>query len=104
MIPDIDYFLSVSVFKNAASGDVFFFHSSLDRVLPETDLFFASEMMLLFIVVNLFAMAATVESFKRINEVIFGKEEEEDEEEEEEEETDEEGPKEQVPEEEGEKN
>ncbi len=58
----------------------------MDKVVPETDLFFAAEMMLIFVAINLFAIAASVESFKRLRETLFGKEEEEDDEEDEEEE------------------
>jgi hypothetical protein len=79
MIPDIDYFLSNRIFSDKSISDIFFFHISLDRVLPETDLFFAAQMVLIFAVINLFAVAVTVESFKRLNEVIFGKKEDEDE-------------------------
>ncbi|UCE37752.1 MAG: hypothetical protein JSW00_00440 [Thermoplasmata archaeon] len=83
-IPDFDYFLEDGIFHNASWSNIFFLHYSLDKVLPETDLFFAAEIFLLFAVVNLFALALTVESFKRLNEALFGKKEEEDEEEEEE--------------------
>ncbi|MEE9152428.1 MAG: hypothetical protein V3U20_11450 [Thermoplasmata archaeon] len=81
MIPDLDYFLEEPVFKGAAWNDIFFFHSSFDKVVPETDLFFAAEIFLIFVAVNLFAIAATVESLKRLNEALFGKKEEEEEEE-----------------------
>ena len=81
MIPDIDYFLDDHIFDKPWA-DIFFFHHSFDLVLPETDLFFAAEMFLVFAVVNLFAMAATVKTFERVNEALFGKKEEEDEEEE----------------------
>jgi hypothetical protein len=81
MIPDIDYFLEDRIFNNASWNDVFFFHSSFDRVLPETDLFFAAQMLLLFAVINLFAIVATVGTLKRVREVIFGKREEEEEDE-----------------------
>lgn len=90
MIPDIDYFLTEPVFKNAPWTDIFFFHASFDKVLPETDLFFAAEMLLLFTVINLFAMVASVESFERLKEALFGREEEEDEDAEEKDEEDEE--------------
>ena len=79
MVPDIDYFLKEPLFRGAAWADIFFFHHSLDKVLSETDLFFAAEFLLLFFAVNLFAMARTVQSFKRLNEALFGKEEEEEE-------------------------
>ena len=82
MIPDIDYFLEEHIFDKPWA-DIFLFHRSFDVVLPETDLFFAAEMFLLFAVVNLFAMAASVETFERVNEALFGKKNEEDEEEEE---------------------
>lgn len=81
MIPDMDHFLTKPVFKNASWTDVFLFHASFDKVLPETDLFFAAEMLLLFAVINLFAMVASVESFKRLKEALFGREEEEEEDE-----------------------
>jgi hypothetical protein len=55
----------------------------MDKILPETDLFFAAEMFLVFAVINLFAMVASIESFKRINEALFGKEEDEEDEDEE---------------------
>ena len=82
MIPDIDYFLEEPVFNNAAWCDVFFFHRYCDVVLglPETDLFFAAQIMLFFIVINVFAIAVTVESFKRLGEAMFGKKEDEEEE------------------------
>jgi hypothetical protein len=80
MIPDIDHFLEEPVFRNAAWNDIFFFHTSFDKVVPETDLFFAAEIFLIFTAVNLFAIAAIVESFKRLGEALFGKEEEEEEE------------------------
>jgi hypothetical protein len=80
MIPDMDYFLEEPMFRNASWNDVFFFHTSFDNVVPETDLFFAAEIFLIFMAVNLFALAATVESFKRLGEALFGKDEEEEEE------------------------
>ncbi len=82
MIPDIDYFLEEHIFDKPWA-DIFLFHHSFDLVLPETDLFFAAEMFLLFTVVNLFAMAASVKTFKRVNEALFGKKDEEEDEEEE---------------------
>ena len=84
MIPDIDYFLEEPIIHGNMPLDVFFFHGTFDKVIPETDLFFAAEIFLIFVAVNLFAIAATVESFKRLGEALFGKEEEEAEEEEEE--------------------
>jgi hypothetical protein len=81
MIPDIDHFLEEPIFKGAAWNDIFFFHTSFDKVVPETDLFFAAEIFLIFVAVNLFTIAAIVESFKRLGEALFGKEEEEEEEE-----------------------
>ena len=91
MIPDIDYFLDDHIFSDKSFSDIFCFHISLDKVLPETDLFFAGEMLLIFAVVNLFALVIVVETFWRLNETIFGKKEEEDEEEEDEDNKDEEG-------------
>lgn len=82
MIPDIDYFMEDHMFDKPWA-DLFLFHHSFDLVLPETDLFFAAEMFLLFAVVNLFAMAGSVKTFERVNEALFGKREEDDEEEEE---------------------
>lgn len=82
MIPDIDHFLEEPIFKDAAWNDIFIFHVSFDNVVPETDLFFAAEMLLVFAAVNLFALAICVESFKRLGEALFGKEEEKKEEEE----------------------
>lgn len=79
MIPDIDYFLDDHIFSANPLSDIFFFHVSLDRVLPETDLFFAAEMLCIFAVINLFALVATSESFKRLNEVMFGKKPDEEE-------------------------
>jgi hypothetical protein len=79
MIPDIDYFLDEHMFDKPWA-DIFLFHRSFDVVLPETDLFFAAEMFLLFAVVNLFAMAASVKTFERVNEALFGKKEEDDDE------------------------
>jgi hypothetical protein len=73
MIPDIDYFLDDNIFSANPLSDIFFFHISADNVLPETDLFFAAEMLLIFAVINLLALVATVETFKRLNEVMFGK-------------------------------
>lgn len=86
MIPDMDYFLEEPMFQNAPWNEIFFLHSSFDKVANETDLFFAAEIFLIFVAVNLFAIAATVESFKRLGEALFGKEEEEEEEKEGEEE------------------
>lgn len=82
MIPDIDYFLEDRLFNNASWNDIFIFHASFDRALPETDLFFAAQMLLLFAVVNLFTMVASVETLKRVREVLFGKKEEDEEDEE----------------------
>jgi len=82
MLPDIDYFLEKPIFHHNVPLDIFFFHGTFDTVIPETDLFFAAEIFLIFVAVNFFAITATVKSFKRLNEAIFGKEEEEDEEEE----------------------
>jgi hypothetical protein len=73
MVPDIDYFLEENIFSANPLSDIFFFHISADKVLPETDLFFAAEMLLVFAVMNLLALVATVETFKRLNEVMFGK-------------------------------
>jgi hypothetical protein len=78
MIPDIDYFLEENIFSANPLSDIFFFHISADKVLPETDLFFAAEMLLVFAVINLLALVATVETFKRLNEVMFGKKPDED--------------------------
>lgn len=86
MIPDLDYFLEEPIIHDNVPLDIFFFHGTFDKVIPETDLFFAAEIFLIFVAVNLFAIAATVESFKRLGEALFGKEEEEGEEGEEEEE------------------
>lgn len=85
MMPDIDYFLEEPIIHDNLPLDIFFFHGTFDKVVPETDLFFAAEIFLIFVAVNLFAIAATVESFKRLGEALFGKEEEEEEEGEEEE-------------------
>lgn len=82
MMPDIDYFLEEPIIHDNLPLDIFFFHGTFDKVVPETDLFFAAEIFLIFVAVNLFAIAATVESFKRLGEALFGKEEEEEEEEE----------------------
>jgi hypothetical protein len=73
MIPDIDHFLGNNFISSNPASDIFFLHISLDKVLPETDLFFAAEMLLIFAVINLLALVATVETFKRLNEVMFGK-------------------------------
>ena len=73
MIPDVDYFLEDHIFSLNSLSDIFFFHISLDKVLPETDLFFAAEMLLIFAVINLLALVVTVDSFKRLNEIMFGK-------------------------------
>jgi hypothetical protein len=78
MVPDIDYFLEENIFSANPLSDIFFFHISADKVLPETDLFFAAEMLLIFAVINLLALVATVETFKRLNEVMFGKKPDED--------------------------
>jgi hypothetical protein len=86
MIPDIDYFLEDYIFSNNQFSDIFFLHISLDKVLPETDLFFAAEMLLVFSIINLFALAVTVESFKRLNEALFGRKPEDDDDEDEDEE------------------
>jgi hypothetical protein len=80
-IPEIDYLLEDTVFHTSEWSNIFFFHFSLDEILPDTDLFFAAEMFLIFAVINLFALVVSVESFKRIKEALFGKEEEEEEEE-----------------------
>jgi hypothetical protein len=72
MIPDIDYFQEDHMFDKPWA-DIFLFHHSFDLVLPETDLFFAAEMFLLFAVVNLFAMVASVQTMERLNEALFGK-------------------------------
>ena len=85
-IPEIDYLLEGTVFHTSEWSDIFFLHISLDKILPETDLFFAAEMFLVFAAINLFALVASVESFKRLKEALFGKEEEEEEEEKEDEE------------------
>lgn len=82
MIPDIDYFLEEPIIHGNVALDIFFFHGTFDNVIPETDLFFAAEIFLIFIAVNVFAIAGTVESFKRLGEALFGKEEEEEGEEE----------------------
>lgn len=83
MLPDIDYFLEKPIIHDNIPLDIFYFHGTFDTVIPETDLFFAAEIFLIFVAVNFFAIAGTVKSVKRLNEAIFGKEEEEDEEEEE---------------------
>jgi hypothetical protein len=88
MLPDIDHFLEEPVLSTQSFSDIFFFHVSFDRVLPETDLFFAAEMLLGFAVVILFSLAATVESFHRLKQALFGRKEEDDEEDEEEDEDD----------------
>jgi hypothetical protein len=80
-IPEIDYLIEGTVFHTSEWSNIFFFHYSLDEVLPETDLFFAAEMFLIFAAINLFALVASVESFKRLKEALFGKEEDEEEEE-----------------------
>lgn len=80
-IPEIDYLLEGTVFHTSEWSNIFFFHFSLDEVLPETDLFFAAEMFLVFAAINLFALVASVESFKRLKEALFGKEEEDEDEE-----------------------
>ncbi len=80
-IPEVDYLLGDAVFHNSGWSNVFFFHFSLDEVLTETDLFFAAEIFLVFAAVNLFALVFCVDSFKRLKEALFGKEEEEEEEE-----------------------
>jgi hypothetical protein len=90
MIPDIDYFVDEPVFRNEIWNDIFFLHRTFDRISPETDLFFAGEILLIFAAVNLFAMAATVNTFERLNNAIFGKKEEDEDEEEEDEDMDEE--------------
>jgi hypothetical protein len=87
-IPDIDYLLEGTVFHTSDWSNIFFFHFSLDEILPETDLFFAAEVFLVFAAINLFALVASVESFKKLKEALFGKEEEEDEDEEDEEDED----------------
>lgn len=89
-IPDVDYLLEGMDFHASVGSNIFFFHFSLDEILPETDLFFAAEVFLGFAAINLFAMVASVESFKRLKEALFGKEEEEDEDEEDEDDEDEE--------------
>jgi hypothetical protein len=78
MVPDIDYFLEENIFSANPISDIFFFHISADKVLRETDLFFTAEMLLIFAVINLLALVATVETFKRLNEVMFGKKPDED--------------------------
>ena len=84
-IPEIDYLLEGTLFHTSRYSDIFFLHFSLDEILPETDLFFAAEMFLIFAVINLFALVTSVESFIRIKEALFGKEEDEGEEDEDEE-------------------
>lgn len=91
MIPDINYFIDEPAFHNTQLSDLFFFHYTFDKVLPETDLFFAAEVFLILMAVNLFAVALSVETFKRLKEALFGKEEEEDDDEEEGEEKSKEG-------------
>lgn len=83
MIPDMDYFLEEPIIHGNVPLDIFFFHGTFDKVISETDLFFAAEIFLIFMAVNVFAIAGTVESFKRLGEALFGKEEEEEEGEEE---------------------
>jgi hypothetical protein len=83
-IPEIDYLLEGTVFHTSEWSNIFFLHFSLDEVLPETDLFFAAEMFLIFVAINLFVLVASVESFKRLKDALFGKEEEEEEDEDEE--------------------
>jgi hypothetical protein len=80
MIPDIDYFLEEPIIDGNVPLDIFFFHGTCDKVIPGTDLFFAAEIFLIFMAVNVFVIAGTVESFKRLGEALFGKEEEEEEE------------------------
>jgi hypothetical protein len=84
-IPEIDYLLEGTIFHTSEWSNVFFLHFSLDEILPETDLFFAAEMFLIFAAINLFALVASVESFNRLKEALFGKEEEDEEEDEDEE-------------------
>ena len=88
MMPDIDYFLDEPVLSTQSFSDIFFFHISFDRVLPETDLFFAAEMLLVFAVVIMFSLAVTVESFHRLNQALFGKKEEDEDEDEDEDKAD----------------
>ncbi|UCG70242.1 MAG: hypothetical protein JSV09_04290 [Thermoplasmata archaeon] len=85
MIPDIDYFLDEPLFRNQLWNDIFFLHSTFDRISPETDLFFAAEILLIFAAMNLLVIAAIVDSFERLNNAIFGKKEEDEDEEEDEE-------------------
>jgi hypothetical protein len=80
MIPDLDFFLEDRIFSNESWTDAFLFHASFDRALPESDLFFAAQMLLLFVVINLFAIVASVGTLKRVREVIFGKKVEEEDE------------------------
>lgn len=88
MIPDIDYFLEDYIFSDKTWSDIFVLHISLDKVLPETDLFFAAEMFLMFAVINLLAITVIVESFHRLNEAIFGKKADDDDDEEDEDDED----------------
>jgi hypothetical protein len=90
MLPDIDYFLDEPVLSLQPFSDIFFFHISFDSVLPETDLFFAAEMLLIFTVVILLSLAVHVESFHRLNQALFGRKEEDDDEEDEDKELEEE--------------
>ncbi len=77
-IPDIDYLLEGTDFHESVGSNIFFFHFSLDEILPETDLFFAAEVFLVFAAINLFALVVSVESFKRLKDAVFGKEGEDD--------------------------
>jgi hypothetical protein len=90
MVPDIDHFLDEPVLSTQSFSDIFFFHISFDRVLPETDLFFAAEMLLVFAVVIMFSLATTVESFHRLHQALFGRKEEDEEEEDDEKDEDDE--------------
>jgi hypothetical protein len=81
LIPDVNYFIDEPAFHNTQISDIFFLHYTFDTVLPETDLFFAAEVFLIFTAVNLFAVALSVETFVRLKEAMFGKEKEDDEDE-----------------------
>ena len=83
MLPDIDYFLNEPIIHGNVPLDIFFLHGTFDKAIPETDLYFAGEMLLLFAVVNFFAIAFVVESFTKLKEAMFGKKEEDEEEDEE---------------------
>jgi hypothetical protein len=83
MLPDLEYFFEDLKFNDLSYVDIFFFHGTFDRTLPETDLFLAGELLLIFMIVNILAITLTVESFQILKTAIFGEKEEEEEDEEE---------------------